>query len=112
MTPESIPEEVPTHIWGAWQPDVNTTLDMPEIPSEIDWTLWDSTMQNQDHMVPPANWAGSTNTTMESWMGATSNVDYMIANGLEGFQDLLDPVNIYGPTFFAPAPPPPSGSSN
>jgi hypothetical protein len=47
-------------------------------------------------MLPSQMWASSNNTTMESWIGATSNVDYMIANGIEGFRDLQDSMNIYG----------------
>jgi hypothetical protein len=43
-------------------------------------------------------WNSQNNPTMESWMGATSDVDYMIANGYEGFQDLRDPTYIYGPS--------------
>jgi hypothetical protein len=41
---------------------------------------------------------------MESWMGAASNVDHMIAQGVEGFTDLRDPLNIYGPSAFVPPP--------
>jgi hypothetical protein len=48
-------------------------------------------------MLPSQMWNNQNNPTMESWMGATSNVDYMIANGFEGFQDLQDPTYIYGP---------------
>lgn len=35
LTPESIPDEVQPQIWGTW-PEV-PSLDMPDIPSEIDW---------------------------------------------------------------------------
>ncbi|KAJ4286819.1 hypothetical protein N0V90_013071 [Kalmusia sp. IMI 367209] len=107
MTPESLPEELPPQIWGTWPSSDGVPFDMPDVASEIDWTLWDSTMMSQDHMLPPTNWAGSNNTTMESWMGATSNVDHMIAEGFAGFTDLQDPLNIYGPSAFVPAPPPP-----
>jgi hypothetical protein len=54
-------------------------------------------MQHQDHLLPSQMWASSNNTTMESWMGATSNVDYMIANGMDGFEDLQDPMRFCGP---------------
>ncbi|KAF2438752.1 hypothetical protein P171DRAFT_490801 [Karstenula rhodostoma CBS 690.94] len=108
MTPESLPEELPPQIWNTWPFADNT---MPDIASEIDWHLWDSTMMGQDHMLPPTNWVNSNNTTMESWMGATSNVDSMIAQGLEGFTDLRDPLNIYGPSAFTLAPPPPSSTN-
>ncbi|KAL1613162.1 hypothetical protein SLS60_001394 [Paraconiothyrium brasiliense] len=115
LTPESIPEELPAQIWNNWPSTDNMNdmaFDMPSIASEIDWTLWDSTMMGQDHMLPPTNWATSNNTTMESWMGAASNVDQMIAQGMEGFTDLRDPLNIYGPSAFAPAPPPPPSSNS
>ena len=69
-------------------------------------------MMSQDHMLPPTNWASSTNTTMESWMGATTNVDTMIAQGMEGFADLMDPLPIYGPTAFAPGQHPLRGSDS
>lgn len=40
MTPESLPEDLPPQIWGTWSnsevPPV-PSLDMPDIPSEIDW---------------------------------------------------------------------------
>ncbi|OAG06745.1 uncharacterized protein CC84DRAFT_620271 [Paraphaeosphaeria sporulosa] len=111
MTPESLPEELPPQIWNNWPSADNMTFDVPDIASEIDWNLWDSTMMGQDHMLPPTNWVNSNNTTMESWMGATSNVDSMIAQGLEGFTDLRDPLNIYGPSAFNPAPPPPSSTN-
>lgn len=64
-------------------------------------------MMGQDHMLPPTNWANGNNTTMESWLGATSNADNMIAQGAEGFTDLRDPLSIYGPTAFIPMPPQP-----
>lgn len=68
-------------------------------------------MQNQDRMIAPVNWAGN-NMTMESWMGATSNVDRMIAHGMEGFTDLQDPLSIFGPSAFVPPPAPPPSSHN
>jgi hypothetical protein len=62
-------------------------------------------MQNQDVMVAPQNWPSfTTNTTMESWMGATYNVDYAIANGFDGFQNLSDQPSYRGPTIFTPVP--------
>ncbi|KAL5443909.1 hypothetical protein PMIN06_008573 [Paraphaeosphaeria minitans] len=111
VTPESLPEELPPQIWSNWPSADNMTFDMPDIASEIDWNLWDSTMMGQVHMLPPTNWVNSNNTIMESWMGATSNVDSMIAQGLEGFTDLRDPLSIYGPSAFSPAPPPPSSTN-
>lgn len=38
LTPESISEELPPQIWGAWPVSGDDQpLDMPDIPSEIDW---------------------------------------------------------------------------
>jgi hypothetical protein len=38
MTPESTHDELPPQIWGAWPSiDESQALDIPDVPSEIDW---------------------------------------------------------------------------
>ncbi|KAF2467236.1 uncharacterized protein BDR25DRAFT_376125 [Lindgomyces ingoldianus] len=98
FTPSMAAEELPPQIWGTWPPPPEaSSLDMPGIPSEIDWTLWDSTMQEQQNMLPASN-----NTAMDMWMSSmTSNVNSRIDNML----DFSDPLNLHGfPTFYAPPP--------
>lgn len=95
LTPESIPDEVQPQIWGTW-PEV-PSLDMPDIPSEIDWTLWDSTMQGQTNMIPQHNLA--SNNTLEAWIGMNPGLDQTTDNG---FHDFQDPLNIYSSTFYIP----------
>lgn len=58
----------------------------------------------QNHMLSTINWTTSNTSTMDSWMGATSSVDYMIAQGLEGFSDLQGPLDTYGSSAIASAP--------
>ncbi|KAF2192492.1 hypothetical protein K469DRAFT_731017 [Zopfia rhizophila CBS 207.26] len=99
LTPETITDEQPPQIWGTWPPSDMDSLNMPDIPSEIDWTLWDSTMQGQMNMLSQQNWS-SNNMDMDSWMSMTSNVDNMIDNML----DFQNPLNLYNLTVYAPPP--------
>ena len=68
-------------------------------------------MQYQDNILPPQNWAMPPNNLMETWMGATQNVDNAIANGFEGFQDFENQPGVHGPTLWAPGPDPTTESS-
>ncbi|KAF2642982.1 hypothetical protein P280DRAFT_241496 [Massarina eburnea CBS 473.64] len=105
MTPESIAEEAPPEIWDGWptgtaiDTTVEPNIDMPDISAEIDWTLFDSTMQSQDVMIAQQPWS-LNNPTMHSWIGATHNVDYAIANGFQGFDNLQEQLSQRGPTIY------------
>ena len=89
-------EDTTPHIFGAWPPADVPSLDMPDISSEIDWTLWDSTMQGQTNMLPQQNWA--SNNILESWIGTNPNIG-MTDTGFGNFQDPLD---LYSSAFYIP----------
>ncbi|KAF2007545.1 hypothetical protein P154DRAFT_454391 [Amniculicola lignicola CBS 123094] len=98
-TPETLPGEG-TQVWGVWPPQAPVpSFDMADIPSEIDWTAWDSAMQGQTNVLPQQTWA-SNNDPMTTWLGMTGPVDNMLGvmGNTNTFHDFSDPLNIYSAT--------------
>jgi hypothetical protein len=95
-TPESMPEELPPHLWGTWQASdsVPSSLEIPGVQGGIDWGVWDSSVQAQAHMAPTQ----PINAAMEDWMVMSSNVDSF----LDGVHDFHDPLNIPNATGYVP----------
>ena len=55
-------------------------------------------MQGHNNMMPQQTW-GMNNATMESWIGATADVDNMLDSG---FHDFRDPLNVFSSTGYIP----------
>ncbi|KAF2021927.1 hypothetical protein BU24DRAFT_488249 [Aaosphaeria arxii CBS 175.79] len=83
-------ESLPPQHWAS----MPTSVDLSNIPSEIDWTLWDSTMQGQSNILPNGNWASPPhlgNAATHSWLDLTNSIDTTMNPAL----DFSDPFNWY-----------------
>ncbi|KAF2741355.1 hypothetical protein EJ04DRAFT_2556 [Polyplosphaeria fusca] len=96
LTPETLSDELPPQIWGTWPPVDPSSFDMADIPSEIDWTFFDSTLQGQSNILPQ-----TTNTSMDSWMVGSMGIDNSIGGGE---LDFGNPLNLYNTSSYIPPP--------
>ncbi|KAH7126972.1 hypothetical protein B0J11DRAFT_290772 [Dendryphion nanum] len=103
-TDGNLPDVVPPPIWGAsWSTNTDMhQVDILDIPSEIDWISFDSTLQGQTHMLPQANWASPPQpnlASLDSWIDLSQGFGV----GANTMPDLTNPLNIFNPTAYVPA---------
>ncbi|KAF2654161.1 hypothetical protein K491DRAFT_632576 [Lophiostoma macrostomum CBS 122681] len=106
MTPESTHEELPPQIWGAWPSmDEGQALDVPDVPSEIDWSLWDSTMQRQQNIIPQQVRTSSDMLAVDPFSRASPWTSVPVTENVSlvhGVHDFSNPLNVQNAMYYAP----------